>query len=328
MKGKYSLSLCLGFILFLTVTACGNGHKNVSRASAKIPDIPVQYKKELKNLKFDIEHIESNLSKDLYQSFAKRIEFNPKLLIQYFLGKDFQEEIRKDENGIIYLIHEDHSLLLMQDYMAYRSGSELQAYVTENIPAWRDSKYTDSISIYTDFSEASLQAEKTLLEKQFTKLGVENLIFQKCYDLDECTYWMGLQEWQGVPVFTTVFYEGINEEWMPVQILNTSEGVELASIMYCFQFEQKKEKIELLPFDEIVKSLEEEYAMILTDKKHDVVGARLYFWVDVNQEESEYKMEPVWIFTIHEYRDGKERDYREYQEMIHAETGRCLEVRE
>lgn len=321
------MTVCLCFILFLIITACGTGYKNVSKTAVEISDIPVQYKKELEYLKFDIEHIELDRSKDLYQSYAKRVEFNPKVLAPYFLGEDFQEEIRKDANGIIYLIHENNSLFLRQDYMAYRSGSELQAYVTENLSAWRNSKDADSISIHTKFSKHSLQAEKALLEKQFRKLGVENLVVQKCYDLDECTYWMGLQEWQGMPVFTTIFYEGMNDEWMPIQVLYTPEGVELASIMYCFRFEQKNEKIEFLPFDEIVKSLEQEYAMILTDKKHDVVGVELYFWTDVNQEESEYKMEPVWIFTMHEYRDGKEEDYREYQEMIHAETGRCLEVR-
>lgn len=319
--------LCLCVILFLTVIACGTDHKNASKAGVKISDIPVRYRKELEYLKFDIDHIETGTSEDLYQSYAERVEFNPKVLTQYFLGEGFQEEIHKDKNGIIYLIHKNHSFLLKQDYVAYRFGSELQVYVTENIPAWRNSKDIDAISIYTDFSEASLQSEKEILEEQFSKLGVENLVFQKCYDQDECTYWMGLQEWQGMPVFTTIFYEGMNEEWMPVQVLNTSGGAELASILYCFRFEQKKEKIELLPFDEIAKSLEQEYAMILTDKKHDVVGAELYFWIDVNQEESEYKMEPVWIFTLHEYREGKEEDYREYQEMIHAETGRCVEVR-
>lgn len=48
----------------------------------------------------------------------------------------------------------------------------------------------------------------------------------------------------------------------------------------------------------------------------------------MNQEDAEYKMEPVWIFTIREYRDGEEEDYNEYQELIHAETGKSVEVRE
>lgn len=113
------MTLCLCFILFLIVTACGTGYKNVSKTAVEISDIPVQYKKELEYLKFNIEHIELDRSKDLYQSYAKRVEFNPKVLAPYFLGEDFQEEIRKDANGIIYLIHENNSLFLRQDYLEF-----------------------------------------------------------------------------------------------------------------------------------------------------------------------------------------------------------------
>ncbi len=316
------------FIVLFIVTACGLDYKNKSEAAGNVSDIPNQYKRELEYLNFEIDHIEVDLDDGLYQSYAKRVEFEPNSTAKFFLGDSFQESIFKNMDGVFYLTQGEKLLYFSGDNMTYMSNSKEQLNMAKNFSQNEDNNKIIPAHIYTEFTDKSLQAEKKRLEKQVQEIGIENLNLYKCYDLGESMYWSGIQKWQGIPVFTTIYYEGMNDKWMPFQFLNTQEGLEMAKVMYCFQFEQGKEKIKLLSFDEIAKSLELEYEMILTDNKYDVVRAELYFWVDVNQEDAEYKMEPVWIFTIREYRDGEEEDYNEYQELIHAETGKSVEVRE
>lgn len=326
MRWKSFPAVC--FMILSMVIACGSDYRNKSEAAGNVSDIPAHYKRELEYLNFEIEHIEIDLDDSLYQTYAKRVEFDPKSTAKFFLGDSFQGTISKNEDGVFYLTQGEKLLYFSGDNMVYMSNSKEQSNVAKNFSVNEDGNKIVPAHIYAEFTDKSLQAEKKRLEKQVQEIGIENLELYKCYDLGESMYWSGIQKCQGIPVFTTIYYEGMNDEWMPFQFLNTQEGMEMAKVIYCFRFEQKKEKIKLLSFDEIAKSLEQEYEMILTDNKYDVVGAELYFWVDVNQEDAEYKMEPVWVFTIHEYREGEEENYNEYQELIHAETGKSVEVKE
>ena len=326
MRRRKPFFICLILTIFLAVSACGTNQTKEGMTAENKSDIPKQYKKELNCLIFDIEHIQINVDDDFYQGYAKKIQLNPKIITRQFLG-DFQEDIYVNENGIIYLEKEGKNLYIDRNSIVYLSNPEIQSYIAEKFSFEKSESDTASIHSYTEFTEASLQSEKKQLERMIQKIGIPNLVLKKCYDIEKCRYWLGIQEWQKTPVFTTVLYEGMNDERMPVQILNTSKGVEKLNASYYFEFEQKKEKIKLLSFDKIAEALENEYSMILTDNKYNVIGAELYFWVDVNQEESEYKMEPVWIFTIREYHGGKEKNGMVLQEIIHAETGKRVGVR-
>lgn len=319
--------MCVLSVIFLCLTACGEDQKKESDVIEKISDIPVQYKRELGCLNFDIEHVKINTDTALYQSSAKIVEFDPKIVAECFFGESYQESICENEEGIIYLTYGQKTVFLYEDEMIYLSNSELQSNVQKNFSLSKNENGTAFVHSNTVFKEPLLQAEKNRLEKQIQEMGIQNLAFRKYFDLDNCIYWLGIQECQGIPVFTTIYYEGMDDEWMPVQILNTLGGLEKMEVLYCFQFEQGEERIQLLSFDQIAEGLRSEYDMILADNRYDVVGAELFFWVNVNQEELEYKMEPVWVFTVHEY-CKEDESYNEYQEMIHAQTGKSVEVRE
>lgn len=325
LKIKFLLSLFFCFLIFLTLITSDTGLGIKNNIIIKISDIPDQYKAEIENLKIEIEHIKINANDRLYQSYAKNVAFDSEMIASSFFGNEYQKNI--DENGVICISNKKKLLNMCDDRLEYFSNSKLQKYVSKNFVLNKSDKNVIPFHVYPKYKNHILKAEKKI-EKLIKGMGIENLVWRKSFEWEDCTYWLGIQECQGIPVFTTVYYEGMNDEWMPFQVLNSLEGIERARVFYCFQFEQKKERIKLLDFEEIVNSLVQEYAMILTDNKHDVVGAELFFWVDVNQEKSEYKMEPVWVFTIHEYCEGEKENYSEYQEIIHAETGKCVEVRE
>lgn len=325
MRHVYSLSFCLCLAAALLLTACQAPQGGGNRQTVRVSEIPGEYKQKTAHLNFNIGHIETHNHTGLKQSYAEKVQPDSGVAALYFF--DDQELSASKEDGMISLTNGKSILYLSENNMVYLSNSSLQSNALKSFSLEEEGGSEAAVKTDTEFSDHAAQEEKERLESVIAKLGVENPALYKRYDLDGCSYWLGIQECQGVPVFTTVHCEGMEDEWMPVQILNSPEGIEMAKVDYDFRFRQGGEETRLLPFDQAAEALEQEYAMLLTDNQHDVTGAELYFWIDVNQEDSEYRMEPVWVFTMHEYQEGKEENFREYQEMIHAVTGKSVEVR-
>ena len=122
-------------------------------------------------------------------------------------------------------------------------------------------------------------------------------------------------------------FAGINDTWAPIQILSTANGIEKLQFLYNYSFEKKDNKIELKSFDQIALALEKEYSMILGDNKRVVSRAELFFWVDVNQESEVFQMIPTWVLNVKEFSQSS-LQWREYQELVNAETAEVMEVGE
>ncbi len=85
MRRKNIFFISLNLIIILMMSACGSNQTNEIMVAENKLDIAVQYKRELECLKFDIEHIDINIDDDFYQSYVKRIEFNPQIVTRQFL---------------------------------------------------------------------------------------------------------------------------------------------------------------------------------------------------------------------------------------------------
>lgn len=78
-------------------------------------------------------------------------------------------------------------------------------------------------------------------------MGIHNFELYKCYEINNtCVkekklldnknesreeetkgiYWLGNEKWQGLPVFSNMFYNGGIDTEAPLQILETSQGIE------------------------------------------------------------------------------------------------------
>ena len=109
--------------------------------------------------------------------------------------------------------------------------------------------------------------------------------------------------------------------------MSTANGIEKLQVLYNYSFEKKDNKIELKSFDQIALALEKEYSMILGDNKRVVSRAELFFWVDVNQESEVFQMIPTWVLNVKEFSQSS-LQWREYQELVNAETAEVMEVGE
>lgn len=338
--GIVLISVCFGLI------KCNSEGKNDSCIVEYT--FPEKYKGKTQYLAFDIERIHAGQKDVLYECYAKKSSFQPERIINavYSPESDKNQDIDNRRSG-----NESYTYI-SGNSVTYLSNSDLQSYVMKNFSI-EDAAFSEEYfeSVLEMDGGVSLNRRKTL-ERKLADIGLENLTLYRGFKLkfpkeksayataletksvisvdqssNECIYWLGIEVCQNIPVFTTIYYEGITDAWAPVQIVESDRGIEQLNVDYYFQFEKSEAPVNLLPFEDIVSALDKEYSMILTDKLHSVVEAGLYFWINVDQEDTRYRMEPVWVFTIHEYREGEEDNYKEYQEMIHAETGNSVEIR-
>lgn len=354
MKKIKITMIMLACILFL-LTACNSKDKGNGIKNEKVSRFPVKYERTTKNLKFRTDIIIDKEAKDLlYRSEAIKLNFS--------IPKIVQAQFNKTDDGSIHKVNEDSyvsssgkSLYIYKDYLAFNSNSELESRVSSSFSLDQKSFTADKFSQITNFTPPFLSEENKII-KYLSDLGMHNVQLYKHYTLDHktlqeneqhrnkyghivkdgnkekwtekdnCSYWLGYEKWQGLPVFCSSFATGLSDSWAPIQVLNTDNGMEKIQVLYYYNFKRGNKQVKLLPFDQVAKALDKEYSMLLGSNKRDVTKAELAFWIDVNQMQHTFQMKPVWVFTLHEYKEGKEDVYREYQEMINAETAESVEV--
>lgn len=171
-------------------------------------------------------------------------------------------------------------------------------------------------------------SKKIKLDNQLKSWGIENFSLENraCSESLEVksSAWCGYERWQGIRVFSNKFSRGLSEEAAPLQITEISDSIEKLQLFYGYEFTKDQELLKLQPFDKVADSIEEEYSMLLTNSKYEAVAAQLAFWVKDVHDQEELDMEPVWVVTIREYKDGKCSDYTEYEEIYSAVTAQNI----
>lgn len=299
--------ICLVLLLFFVI--CLDQKKLRESEPVFTDEFPSRYVKKGKAVEFDADIIVSNAN--LYETTAVKFEFDKDVAVSVMFDNDITDtKIHTD--GINYTHANGNTLYIEGDYLSFNSNSVSDELLP--ITGQRD------------------------IAQLLHSLGMNNFSLHKAYAADgqeihenkknSSEYWIGRETCQGLPVFCTSFYAGTADEWAPMQILYSEDGIEKLQILYYFNFKKTTKKVSLRTFDEVADALVQKYSMILTDNKHIVTKAELYFWVNVNQEDTIFEMIPVWVFSMEEYSEKPEKDCLQYQELVNASTAEMLEVGE
>jgi hypothetical protein len=337
----------------LVIGACARSTELVGMS---LNDFPTAFNRKSEALDFDAEIVVGHDTKDyLYGGSAKRIIFNKRSVIPLIIHEGVNLDSMHSDN-YYYMFDNGNNLYMNNDYISFSSNSELQVAINSSFGLFTSYYTADRFSIRETPDDFSKLAGKDEIEKLLLDLKIKNADLFKCYVLDYQTlqeneqhiapdgtdrtdryktgwseadnsnYWLGIERWQGIPVFCPSFYGGMNDTWAPIQVLYTKDGIEEVQVLYSFEFIQSNKKIMLKSFDTIADVMIKNYSMLLTDNKHLVTKAELFFMVDTNQMDVLFSIVPVWVLTVHEYAEGKKARYKEYNELINAETAKILEV--
>ena len=346
MRRKKIVICFLCTILVLAVIGC-ESKKN--RESIKVFDFQKKYKRAGDALTFDTTiHVGDGVQNYLYVSKAQLVRFDSEKIMGICVPSKIDDTwLGLDGNS--FALDNGNTLNIDEDYVAFNSNSKLEEIITSGFSLFGNEYTADQYPIVEIEKESTASGEIKKVNDTISSMGIEDFRFYKYYVLDDtlpqdngedtqnnditdrnikASYYIGTQFWQGLPVFCSEYYSGFNDTWAPLQVLFVNDGIEKMQVLYCFQFKKSDEKQQLKSFEEIADSLENEYELLLTDNKHTVTEAELYFWVDSNQIESEFEMKPVWVLTVREFSEGNEDDYIEYQELVDARTAENIETGE
>ncbi len=352
MKSKWKIIVLTGIgivVVLLSRYLVNSCRKEQNVNNNKFPS---KYSGKSEFVEFDIDIVSGIENKFLYKSTATITEFDATLAVPLMFKDKFDSSsIEKKDNNFI---HENGNTFFVQkNYLSFNSNSQLQKDIMKSFSLFKETYTADQFEV-AEFVDTSLNQK---IIDQCISLGVNNMRVYKVYNLDyhtlqsnenhtdklgnkipvalrrewteedSSTFWLGRQVWQGLPVFCSSYSSEVIDTWAPIQILYTRNGIEKLQVLYAFQFRMETKKINLKSFESIATAVEKEYSMILTDNRYVAKRAELYYWVDVNQDEHELKMIPVWVVTIREYDKAKE-NYVEIQKIVNAETAEIIETGE
>ena len=344
--------LCIIFILSVHMFE----NKVTGKYIKTLEDFPLKYIKKGKALDFRIDVIINNTENYLYKSKAIKSKINDQAALS--LISDQKESITINKDRTYYTNSNGNAMRLDKDYLSFSTNSELEKGIESYFSLFPEDHTANNFMFIDDLKSLKSLNGKREIENILHFLGLDNFKLSKSYILDyktlqenekyidkygngnsnlnryksdwteedNCEYWIGTETWCGLPVFSGLFSNEISEAWMPIQILYTKDGIEKLQILYHFNFEKGTDRIKLKPFEEIADALERKYSKLLTDNKYLATKAELFFWVDINQEDTKFQMKPVWNFTLKEYRKDSKSDYVECQEIVDAETAKILEI--
>lgn len=125
---------------------------------------------------------------------------------------------------------------------------------------------------------------------------------------DEGYYMFLEQKVQGLPIFTAGKVQdfelnGIGQS--DVEVFDTGKGIKRLSVSNWFDVTFGEEVYQLLPFEEIMKTMNQRMEHIEGDGKMTVTECRLYEYPQLVNEK-EYQLRPVWICTVSISQKGEE----------------------
>lgn len=344
------LLLCLG----MACAGCKHEEKQ-SQISEEINgsqntiEIPEQYCYEAGNIKFDTsisasEKIKSSGMKKLSASLK---EIDGEKAFQCLMGNTELNNSGENDSEKWYegtnqdiLTVSPHSLSYSTKFNVYVSNAfrlqkgysdyNAEQYSTEDnlkfetkenafnhIKATLESigiKIEDTYTCYALDYETMKQEESTI---DMDGNEVSQLKKENWTEEDDSYFFLIHQEYEGIPSYHA-FYDTIPtlaEENAPVQVLYNKNGIQFLQIEKVFDYSEIQGTYPLKNFSEIAKVIEKKYGMLLGDSTYEVTYASLYY-MESKTAESEYEVQPVWIFFTKENSTGEI-----LQDIVNAQTG-------
>lgn len=145
---------------------------------------------------------------------------------------------------------------------------------------------------------------------------------------DDCYYCYIRQKIEGLPLYY-VYGDAIKDLevcYTGVEVIYSKEGIQRLDIDKLFEINDSNEKkpVSLLNLDELTKTIEKQYEMIISDNIFEINKMELYMMAQKNTKNS-YDIFPVWILFMEQiHTDGKKEIRTPMQNVINAETGEII----
>lgn len=334
---KKKISMLIITIVFMGVTVSCEKTNQTDETVQNVHKFESYYSKENSKINFCTDIIvPQTANENLYESKATRVSIDQTKIKSVLFGEYKDGSNLQQIDTWSWESTDGKTLYIDKDYLSFSSNSQIydeflpkimnitQQNNLHKIPKVSPNACVSAINLSDCGLEGFDLIEEYLIntESGLRELSCDNQETVAKERKPQLIYWSGYETWQGIPVFSDIFYKGMTEQWIPLQLFISDAGIEWMQLLYNFEFTKTDRKISLKPFDEVANALEREYALLLTENTYDVLKAELFFWVDVIHDKKILEMEPVWIITVREYVDGNKDDYSEYQEIYSAVTAK------
>lgn len=343
-------------VLSLTaLLCCGCGQNVTSNVSGENVELPSVYNDKINRVKFNTQVIipEDFDPDELMKTTARKCLPDTEKVKAYFdekiqgqkVKEKFEEPAETEEGAPYYhvlteegtgysisdgidfntdksyffqgvLLHDSNGNLPEE----YRKVREIPGFLEKE--AWEMVQEELSVLGY----EAEYQRESIALPHSFSeekeywmaKDGGKDLSAYKTEwtEADDSWYFLMRQNLQGLPVYSKNVYLDNTDLDTPIQFLCSRRGIEKIYIDYYFDFQEKKEEVRLLPFDEIAETVAEKNNKFWKSGKYEVPKALLCQFVI--QKGKEYEVTPAWIVDVVKT-EGKNRYL--FTMIVNAVTG-------
>lgn len=236
-------------------------------------------------------------------------------------------------------------------FCSFCSGSNLSRYVNNSFVLIRGDEYNaDKYLTNKDFSFKSREESFKDIKNTLKSLGISITDTYKVYSLDyqtmkdeeftidmdgnedvsaynpnwneddNCYYFVVYQQYKGC---NTYYYKNeafndICDENESIQILYSKDGIEKIELDKIFKFDDKNNKVKLVSFDEVAKTVSKKYSNILGTSTYEVNKAELIYYCNVTDIE-QYKVIPAWaIYITCKDENG---NIKNVQMMVDAQNG-------
>lgn len=250
---------------------------------------------------------------------------------------EYDDQIDMEGNPSVLHVYESQSgdYLALQDTSVYYGKSPQIDYIYNSFFASADTEQynADNFSQISDLHFKSRERAWENLREDLINAGFDLTFAQVkgCYSLDAATlqkeelcidldgsvieeeqnpdwskedegyyYYIG-QQYAGLPIYESYKVENELEsiETSPMRIFQTEEGLCEFAVDRWFLVECTEEKVELVSFEKIMKTIEEKYSGVINSNPLTVTQAKLYEY-PVQTEKHTYTLIPVWICTLEE----------------------------
>ena len=221
----------------------------------------------------------------------------------------------------------------------------------------KDSRYNaDKFSLDKEFEFSTREEAFNKIRKTLTDIGIEIGSNYKAYSLDYKTmrdeeyvmdvngnedrskykpswteednayYFVINQDYEKLPTYHPYFnvFKSKEESNAPIQVVYSKNGIEYLEIENVVDFSSKNSEVEILPFENIIESINNKAFLNEDDRTFKVTKMELEYMVDTynGRKDGIYKVRPIWMADVEEVN----KEYKcEFPIIIDAATGEIIE---
>ena len=221
----------------------------------------------------------------------------------------------------------------------------------------KDSRYNaDKFSLDKEFEFSTREEAFNKIRKTLTDIGIEIGSNYKAYSLDYKTmrdeeyvmdvngnedrskykpswteednayYFVINQDYEKLPTYHPYFnvFKSKEESNAPIQVVYSKNGIEYLEIENVVDFSSKNSEVEILPFENIIESINNKAFLNEDDRTFKVTKMELEYMVDTynGRKDGIYKVKPIWMADVEEVN----KEYKcEFPIIIDAATGEIID---